>query len=80
MKLYPTCNASQLVTELQRMIAEHGDKPVYISDADTGWLMCIGVQHVKADDDAPERLEIAGDYHENDPVGCAFYNTESRHR
>lgn len=39
----PTCRASQLVARIQELIAEHGDLPVYVQDADTEWSLPVGV-------------------------------------
>lgn len=67
-----TCLASQLVDRLQSVIAEHGDLPVFVHDADTDWLLPVGI--VYADDDKwrcvhpNPRLEITADYH-SEPKG-----------
>ena len=60
------CLASQLVNRLQSMIAEHGDLPIFVHDADTDWLLPVGI--VYADDNEwaslpNPRIEIAASYY-----------------
>lgn len=35
--------ASSVIKAIQSLIDEHGDLPFYLEDADTGWMMKIGV-------------------------------------
>lgn len=40
-KPYP--KASKVIEAIQKLIDEHGDLPFCLEDADTGWMMPIGV-------------------------------------
>lgn len=39
----PTCTATQLIQRLQALVDAHGDGPIYVEDAETGWLLAVGV-------------------------------------
>jgi hypothetical protein len=43
MVIEKTCTASQMVERLQRLIEKYGDLSVYARDADTGWLLPVGL-------------------------------------
>jgi len=64
MALKRTCTASQLMARLQQFVAEYGDLPVYADDADTGWILPIGLRYSPAHDwdEQPERFEITTSY------------------
>lgn len=64
MTLDKTCVASQFVTRLQALIAQHGDLPVYARDADTQWRLPIGLMFREAQpaDERPARFEITTEY------------------
>jgi hypothetical protein len=59
----PPCSAKDFLAALQALVDEHGDRPLYLHDPDTDWLMPAGLMAVKADEDGPERFEITSDYH-----------------
>ena len=52
------CLASQVVARLQEMIAQHGDKPIYVYDLEMQWPYPLGLVHRPEDEDHAERFEI----------------------
>lgn len=50
---------SELVAQLTEFMREHGDRPIYLEDADTGWTWKGKPSHFYMDDDG---LHISGDY------------------
>lgn len=54
----PTLTLSQLITRAQALLAEHGDVPVWIDDADTGWP--LGVKTVGYDPVGEVGVETEG--------------------
>ena len=62
-----TCTAQQLIDRLAVFISAHGNLPVYVLDADTGWLMEIGLIFQDEDpiEDQPEHFAITTSYHQS---------------
>lgn len=59
-----TCSALQLIAELQRLVSEHGDLPVFVRDADTSYRLPLGLMFREAQplEDRPKRFEICSEY------------------
>ena len=56
--------ASKVIAALQALIEKHGDLPVCVDDADTGWRLALGAEfHKEGPDGLPSRIEIRADYH-----------------
>lgn len=51
---YP--RASKVIEHLQKLIAEHGDLPVCVRDADTECIMALGVVFARVDWDQEHTL------------------------
>lgn len=56
--------ASKLIAALQTLIEKHGDLPICVLDADTEWLLEIGLQYKPEDPYTQSHIEITSDYHE----------------
>jgi hypothetical protein len=65
MAIDKTCKASQLVERLQKLIAQYGDLPVYAVDADTQWVLPIGLVFSREEliEKWPARFEIISEYY-----------------
>lgn len=57
--------ASQFMKRLQELIDEHGDRPIVVLDADTGWDLVPGIV---LESSPFHRFEITSDY-DQDPEG-----------
>ena len=58
---------SSLITELTKIQAEHGDLPMVLVDADTGWPFKLGAKHLNVDRRRyfQKILEFAADYRDD---------------
>ena len=64
-KKHPQLTISTLRQELARLQHEHGDLPVVLNDADTGWVFLLKAIHLdveKADNAHGKKLAIMADY------------------
>jgi hypothetical protein len=59
--------ASQFITRLQALVDEHGDLPIQVIDADTGWMLDPGLIGPRPGF-YPQGFEITTEY-DNDPEG-----------
>jgi hypothetical protein len=55
--------ATELVARLQQLIREHGDLPVLVKDADTDWLLELGLFYAPADAEGAACFLVGSSYH-----------------
>lgn len=72
-----TCTASDLVAQLTRLIADHGDRDVWLRDPDTDWLMVLDLnaaRHLSGDDrELRDPEDTFGDFVLKSDYSGAYY-------
>ena len=56
--------ASQFIARLESLVAKHGDLPLQVMDADTGWMLDPGLIGPRPGF-FPQQFEITTDYKDN---------------